>query len=284
MKSAADLLLKKTTQDVWHRGEMYADKAGITVTSHNELEIQATVRGSKTYDVRLRFAAKGITQNCSCPHFVEAGHICKHIVALAILWDELRGISRPSSEKVNKVSVPLPKLSRQDIEECFSRPLTANLDHLRILAEETALGGYVRQHSELPKMPDMALGEMQPVGYKEVKACLNQMTRWTKRKAYDPYFCSGEMVAAFCEMLRIIKKRVPVTPPIDVAWMLLELQEFQRVLIFGMIDDSQGLHKISEAHLQDVYDALTKTRIADKARTEFEKVIGEYVKRRTRDM
>ena len=283
MKSAADLLLKKTTQDVWHRGEAYADKASITITSHNDLEVQASVLGAKTYDVKLRLTSKGISQSCTCPHFIEAGYICKHIVAVAILWDEQRGILRPSVEKIGKAAVPPPILSRQDIANLFKTPLIANLDHLRILAEATALGGYVRPHSELPTMPDMVLDEAQPIDYKEVKACLNQMTRWTKRKAYDPYFCSGEMVAAFCAMLRVLKKRIPVTSPIETAWMLLELQEFQRVLIGGMIDDSQGVHKISEAHLQEIHDTLAMIPIPDEACADFEKVIGEYEKRREKD-
>jgi len=283
MKSATKMLLNRTHQEIWHRGESYADKDLVGIVNDTDKKVQAVVKGTKEYDIILRFSPRKILINCTCPYFKKNGHICKHIVAVAIVWDEKRGISRPSLDVVERGTVPPSGFSRKDINRLFSKPLKADLDELRILPEVTALGGYVRPHSKLPKEPKIISDASNPLTTKELQNCYSQIKKWSHRQAYDPYFCSGEMVAAFCAMLRIIRKRLPVTPALVAVELLLSIQQFNITLVTELVDDSQGLHRFSEAHLDDIYDYL-KTLSIDKGEqnqfeaflTQFEEIRGVY--------
>jgi hypothetical protein len=258
MKSACSLLMKKVDREIWRRGERYALASRVEITSHDETQILAVVRGTQRYKVSVRFAPNGISQKCDCPYFAGQGYVCKHIVAVAIVWDEKRGISPPATELVEIATVPPPKLTRKEIGKLFRKPLTADLDQLRILAEETALGGRARPHSRLPKAPKMNTSSEAPLSIKEIGACLTEIRSWSRRKRFDPYFCSGEMVAAFCELLRVIAMRLPVSDKAEAAHILMKVQEFNVVMVTGLIDDSQGIRVFTEAHLEDIHNQLMK--------------------------
>ncbi|RKX31252.1 MAG: hypothetical protein DRP46_03770 [Candidatus Zixiibacteriota bacterium] len=276
MVSATKILLNKTQQEIWHRGESYADKGLVSIISDTDKKVQAVVQGTKEYDVKLRLSTAKIIINCSCPYFTKNGYICKHIVATAIVWDEKRGITRPDQSLVEKVTIPPSALSRQNITTLFKNPLKADLDQLRILPEETALGGYVRRHSRLPNIPKIGLEEGQALTQQEIRKCYSEMKRWTQRKAYDPYFCSGEMVAAFCELLRIIKIRLAATTPLVAAEILLSAQKFNRTLVTELIDDSQGLHEFSEAYLKDIYHYLREFSITADEKDQFVQLLQQF--------
>ncbi len=280
MKSASAMLLPKTEIDIWHRGELYADKGLVNIINVSDKKIQAVVKGTKKYDIILKFPPKGISVNCSCPYFTKNSQICKHLVAAAIIWDEKQGIPRPSQARVEQGSVPPPALSRKDINKLFSKPLEADLDDLRILPEVTAMGGYVRPHSQLPKVPNIALDEDQPLTHKEMQKCYSEFRKWSQRKAYDPYFCSGEMVAAFCELLIAVKRRLAATPPLIAAQVLLDAQEFNCTLVTELEDDSQGLHEFSEAYLDSICDCLRTLIISENERARFERLLNRFDERR----
>lgn len=276
MKSATKILLAKTPREIWHRGESYADKGVVNINQDNDQEIRAVVSGTEDYQVVIESTANRVNLSCDCPYFTKNRDICKHIVATAIIWDEKRGISRPNQDLVEKGTVPPPAFSGRDIAKLFEKPLEADLDKLRILPEVTALGGHVRSHSHLPKVPRVALDESQPLSQKEMQRCYSEIKRWSQRKAYDPYFCSGEMVAAFCEMLRIVKRRLSVTPALVAAEILLRAQEFHHTLITALIDDSQGLHRFSEAHLEDIYYYLRNLSVPSRDREQFEQLLQQF--------
>ena len=280
MKSATAMLLKKTDRQIWHRGEVYADQGNVRTVHRDDKVMVAEVQGTLPYIVKLEFAPNGISQECNCPYFTKHGYVCKHIVAVAIVWDEDRGISRPDQALVHQVTPSPPRLSRRDIVSLFDRPLEADLDQLRILAEETALGGRARPHSKLPRTPKIAVDENQPLKPKELQRCYSEMKRWSHRKDYDPYFCAGEMVAAFCELLGIVKQRLAVTESLVAAEILLSAQKFHSLLIMELIDDSQGLHEISEAHLDDVYLHLQEMRIPDQDRAALDSLLADFDQRR----
>lgn len=257
MKSICSLLLKKVSPEIWRRGEGYASAGQVEITSHDDTQILAVVHGTHPYGVSVSFAPNGISQKCSCPYYKDRGYVCKHIVAVAIVWDELRGIPPPPARLVEIATVAPPKLLRRDIRKLFRKPLEADLDKVRTLAEETAFGGRARPHSRLPKVPGkLSISGETPISLREIRACCTEIRSWSRRKNFDPYFCAGEMVAACCELLRVIAVRLPVSDKAEAVQVLLNLQKFNREMVTMMIDDSQGNRVFSEAHLDDLHERL----------------------------
>jgi len=279
MQSATQLLLNKTNEEIWYRGEKYADGGKVRIVKSNNKEVEAVVRGTKRYIVNLKFAGGGISRQCTCPYADRSSSyrpICKHIVAVAILWDEQQGLERPSKDEVESYTIAPPEISRSEITALYRNPLRADLEKLRILADETALGGRPRPHSRLPNCPKILTKESIPLTVKEVIKAFKEIKRWTNRRLYDSYFCAGEMVAAFCEVMRIIRKRLPATSPITAAEILREAQKFHYRLVMELIDDSEGLHEFTEAHLDDVYEELKKIAVSENEKTVLEQKLQEF--------
>lgn len=278
IKSAAELLLDKTREDIWYRGEEYIDKGRVNIIKSDNKEIKAVVRGTKRYVVNLKFSGGGISRSCTCPY--NAGdprsRICKHIIATAILWDEKQGIERPSREKIESYTIVPPLVSRAQINALYRNPLKANLGILRILADETALGGRPRPHSHLPDKSHFNTNENTALTLQEVQKAFREIEHWSNRRMYDSYFCAGEMVAAFCEVARIIKKRLVATDPLVSAEILREAQKFHYKLIMELIDDSEGLHEFTETHLEDIYQTLKKFNITEKKKTILNQKLQEF--------
>ncbi len=80
--------------DVFSRGSKYAKEGRALVTSHSGggeyIRVEGVVYGSREYEVLLlvNLKAKQITNfECSCP-YADSGDICKHIVALGLVFLE----------------------------------------------------------------------------------------------------------------------------------------------------------------------------------------------------
>ena len=248
VNSAAHAMLNKTTSEVWRRGEAYADGGKVAVVQWDDRGIEATVAGTSSYQVSLRLAGSGFTRRCTCPYAASRG-ICKHLVAVALAWDARRGLPRPTAQEVEQLTIPPPEISRRQINALFAEPLHADLDLLRSYVES---GSWVREHSRLPNAPRIKNDPAQPISISELERALGTIQRWAERSLYDPYFCAGEMMAAFCEVLRAIRARIGATPPVLAAEVLLVSQQFHRTLVLELIDDSDGLHEFGEAHLDDL--------------------------------
>ena len=113
----------------------------------------------------------------------------------------------------------------------------------------------------------------------ELKLCFQEMRKWAKRKKFDPYFCSGEMIAAFCEVIRSFRLRLDVTDPMVAAAGLVLAQEFQVFMYTRAIDDSQGVHQISIPHTNDLCLAIRDREggVSDKAM--FRKLLRRFEKK-----
>ena len=270
------MLLVKTDTEIWRRGVDYVDRELVCRDIQDDDSVIATVKGTQPYRVSLSFTPRGISQKCDCPYFTKNGYICKHIVAVAIVWDESRGILRPDQSAVENCTAQSPRVSRSEIKRLFSDPLNADLHMVRVLPEETAFGGRGRSHSQLPDTPQISPDEQEPLTLKEIRGCFSEMKRWSRRKTFDPYFCSGEMVAAFCEVLRIIAERLPVTPPFLSAEILVACQQLNYTLMTELIDDSLGMHVLSESHLDSIYDILCNTTAAVPDSKQFESLLKRY--------
>jgi hypothetical protein len=250
-------LLPRTSQETWKRGERYADQGRVSLTSMDKKSVEATVRGTETYTVTLAWRGSGISKSCTCPVGMrsEARHPpCKHMVAAAILWDERKGIQRPSPSEVDIEAISPPLVTRAQVNAMYRDPLHADLDVLRIAADEFNLSP--REHARLPNMPKFNPDSSVPFTEKEAKSAFREIAGWTRRSAYHPWFCAGEMAAAFCDVLRTLFRRLPVTDALIAARVLKEARIFNEKLIMELIDDSEGEHMFTEAHLDEFYRLL----------------------------
>ena len=90
-------------------------------------------------------------------------------------------------------------------------------------------------------------------------------------------------MAAFCEVMRIIRMRVKATPPLAAAEALGMAQRFHRTLVLELIDDSDGLHTFGEAHLEEFFGVIKNQAVLPDHRATvqerlkaFEDAYGEY--------
>lgn len=176
-KSAARFLLPKTHEEVWYRGEKYVEERKVQAIKGDEKEVEAQVLGTSLYLVKLKFTGGGLSKGCDCPYAKDslARHpACKHIVATAIVWDEMRNIPRPTKEEIGSHTIAPPAISRREIDQMYRSPLHADLEKLRILADETALGRKPRPHTRLPAMPKVITDYLQPLIIGEIKGVLQK--------------------------------------------------------------------------------------------------------------
>ncbi|PIR46205.1 MAG: hypothetical protein COV07_04535 [Candidatus Vogelbacteria bacterium CG10_big_fil_rev_8_21_14_0_10_45_14] len=276
-RSASREILPKTYEGIWRRGEEYTLRNKVMLLEHDERGARAVAQGMDKYEVALRFVGTGLSRRCTCPYFEgrSAQHPpCKHIVATALIWDRERGIKLPSKDEVIEATIPPPLVSKNDIATMYRDPLHADLEILRMAVEA---GMYVKPHARLPSFPHIASKDSEALSLAEAKRALLEMERWAARESFEPYFCAGEMMAAFCELLRLARKRLLVTPLSVSVDNLLFFQAWNKKLVLNLIDDSDGLHDFSEAHLEDLYQNIVAraSYVGDEAT--FRAKLDEYV-------
>jgi hypothetical protein len=255
MKSACDLLLYRSYQEYWQRGQTYEKQGKVELLRFNENSVEARVQGTTTYTITFSFRAGGLSRKCSCP----VKDFCKHMIAVAIAWDKARGLLPPTNEQVENTSIPPALISHADIQKAYSTPIEANLDIIRIAADE--LGWQSRPHTHLPHHPKSLSNDLQtPVTLQEIKKCFSEIRSWSRRRNFDMYFCAGELVAAFCEVLRSIYQRCSFSQLEELAKVLVLAQAFHYEIIMEIIDDSDGLHEFTEAHLEKLYQMIKRRR------------------------
>ena len=241
-KSATEILLPQTYKEVWKRGENYVSWKKVKPISMNNGMIEALIKGKDDYIVVLKFGKEGLIRRCNCPYSIEAPPTrpaCKHMVAVAIFWDEKRGIKRPSKRDVSLHTLAPPPISRQAILNLFKNPLKADLDKVRIITEYSSW--LPQPHARLPNRPKINDNPGKPLKILEVKKAFQEMESWTKRSLYDPYFCSGEMSAAFCELLDVIKSRLKVSKPKEVIGILALCVDWFYRKFNKIIDGTEGV-------------------------------------------
>ncbi len=279
--SACSKLINQTTQEIWRRGEEYVGDGLVSMVEFNDKRAVGIVTGTKTYGVDLAFSGGGLSKMCDCPYFTKYGAVCKHLVALALAWDGVRGISPPPVHVVDVMPTQPRRRSQTAIDRMYGSPLEASLDDLRALAEETALGGRGRPHSKLPEVPKHLPPSPTPPTVKEIGKSFSEIKSWSRRKTYDPYFCSGEMVAAYCETIRRIDPMLDSMDLEEAVEFLYEVEAFNRTLITELIDDSLGLHVFSIAYVDALYERLCERMNREGASPGLKRQLDDY--RETRD-
>lgn len=242
--SASRMLLYRTYQESWKRGEDYVKKGKVKLLRFDQKTAEGIAYGTETYQVKLEFKSGGISRSYTCP----VNDFCKHMVALAIIWDIKRGITKPTPQEIENEAIPPPLVSHADVMKAFSNPINADLDVIRIAADER---GWSRPHARLPQKPRSM---QEKLDYNIIKKSLTEIRSWSRRSNFDTYFCAGEMMAAFCEVIRETTKQWSGLDSSEKNKILKLLEEFENELIFEMIDDSDGLHEFSQAHLDKLRD------------------------------
>ncbi len=260
--SATKLLLPYAYEENWYRGEEYVDKKLVRLQKFDSKAADAKVHGVQVYTTRLRFARSGLARDCTCPYV--GGDVCKHMAALAIVWDEKRGLARPTKEMVATETIPPPMVSMTQITAAFKNPLEADLEVLRMAASER--GTHSQAHLRLPLRPPFATDPRKSLTLAETKRALREIMRWSRRDGYDAYLCGGEVVAAFCEVLRLCFRRFDATHAKLAAEILLEAQVVYENMLNDLLDLRDGIELFGTAHLDELYrmiDAQTKKLSAD---------------------
>jgi len=237
MKSIARVLLRRTRVEVWHRGEKYALEGRVQITASDDKQVKAIVRGTESYDVFLKFLARGIRKQCTCPY--AGGDVCKHMVATALIWDNMRGFAPPANDKVELETIHPPPISRKQIATCYARPLKADLDIIRVATDYYNLSP--KKHARLPRCPRIETYEKVPFTLKEVKQALKEMERWAKRKTYHHYFCAGEMAAAFSKLLDVMYSRLPTSEPGEAIIIMAHCVDWRYRIFEQIVDGSDGV-------------------------------------------
>jgi hypothetical protein len=247
--SFSRIILSDTEMQVYYRGLEYADKKKIKIKKLFNNACLAEAIGSDIYAVGLGFNRAGSPKySCSCPYYQEHNIVCKHIIGAALVWDRGREVPDPDDETVKNLSIPESPIIRKGINNAYEDPLEANLDIIRYAADEFKGS---RCHAKLPFAPQVCL-----LSPGDIKKGITEIKSWARRSSYDPYFCAGEMVAGFCELIRSVRKSLGRFSSEELVVVAEQLSGYHHELITGTIDDSDGLHEFSEAHLADLFNEI----------------------------
>lgn len=273
-KSAAEILLPRTYKEVWKRGEFYVGAKRVKIIKADDQQAKMAVNGEKKYSVILKFSRDGIIKQCNCAYSLngpQARPACKHMVAAAIYWDEKREILRPSQKDIDSHTLTPAPISRQGIINLFKKPLKADLDKVRIIAEYSSWRP--QPHARLPNIPKISQDARRALNAAEVKKALMEMEKWTERSLYDPYFCAGEMSAAFCELLDIIKKRADKTASKEIILIIALCVDWFYRKFNKLIDGIEGVWIFPPVRIGNLAHILMKGYPKDLAWREFNKIV-----------
>ena len=110
-----------------------------------------------------------------------------------------------------------------------------------------------RAHLRLPLRPPFSQEIEKSVSLSETRRAFREIARWTRRDGYDQYFCGGEVVAAFCEVMRLLFRRAKNSHPKILADVLLESQSFHENILDEMVDVRDGIEVFGSSHLDELY-------------------------------
>jgi hypothetical protein len=264
-------LLSNTLADVWKRGEEYYKRGIVSIDEYEEFKCKGQIKHERNYKVSITIGPKHVTGKCTCPY--RGDGYCKHIAALGMLWDEKRGFKKPSKIQVKEIAPE--KQERISMAMMNKNPLAVNLKLLRNSAGVP--GGWTRPHAELPNAPYELIDNAKlELDIEEINAAFQDLTSWTRKGKYDLYFCAGEMIAGFCETIKIVKKRLAVSPPPICAEVLLRAGKFYIKLLTKLIDSSDGTWEIAKAYLEDFEQAVKALKPDENDKEEFNKFINKF--------
>jgi hypothetical protein len=128
-------------------------------------------------------------------------------------------------------------------------------------------------HARLPNAPKINSDFRKALKISEVKKAVVEMEKWTKRSLYDPYFCAGEMSAAFCELLDVIKKRMDKSEPGEVILIIAFCVDWFYKRFSKLIDGIEGVWIFPPVRIGNIVSILKKRYPRNESWAEFRKVV-----------
>jgi hypothetical protein len=270
MQSIALTLLRQTPEVIWHRGEEYADSGKVRIVMSDDKKIEAVIKGTKEYTVTFKFKKSGLEYDCSCPY---SEGICKHVVAAAIVHDEMHGMKRPALDMIKACSAAAPPITRREVKAFYAYPLKADLEKVRIMGDYLVPSS--KKHAVLPKRPKIDTDTNKPLELTEMQNAFKEMEAWARRPSYHHYFCGGEMAAAFSELLEVIDSRVMVSSPDASILIMAHCVDWFYRGFNHIVDGSDGEWIFPQARIGKIIAQLQNKHPDCAAWTEFNRIVKE---------
>src|SRR3989339_939144 len=269
-QSLTRYILYNTTEDIFWRGVDYVNKNKVDRIEESEKIISTTIIGSNEYLVEFRQGLKYLKGHCSCPYASMNEDYCKHIVALALAWDEKKGISPPDQKEVEKNCLQINYDFGKKVDQMFNDPLNADLKFLAIASDYVTSA---RPHAKIP-IKTTITNAKEELSLKKVQLGLQKIENLTNNRNYDPYFCAGEISAVFCLTLDSIIKKLTTVPKGFQIKIIIECTVFYYNQYLQIIDSSDGIHQIPFARLQK----MVNDYISRDQETEIAKILNQQIK------
>lgn len=269
-QSLTRYILDNTTEDIFWRGVDYVNKNKVDRIEESEKIISTTIIGSNEYLVEFRQGLKYLKGHCSCPYASMNEDYCKHIVALALAWDEKKGISPPDQKEVEKNCLQINYDFGKKVDQMFNDPLNADLKFLAIASDYVTSA---RPHAKIP-IKTTITNAKEELSLKKVQLGLQKIENLTNNRNYDPYFCAGEISAVFCLTLDSIINKLTTVPKGFQIKIIIECTVFYYNQYLQIIDSSDGIHQIPFARLQK----MANDYISRDQETEVAKILNQQIK------
>ena len=269
-QSLTRYILDNTTEDIFWRGVDYVNKNKVNRIEESEKIISTTIIGSNEYLVEFRQGLKYLKGHCSCPYASMNEDYCKHIVALALAWDEKKGISPPDQKEVEKNCLQINYDFGKKVDQMFSDPLNADLKFLAIASDYVTSA---RPHAKIP-IKTTITNAKEELSLRKAQLGLQKIENLTNNRNYDPYFCAGEISAVFCLTLDSIINKLTTVPKGFQIKIIIECTVFYYNQYLQIIDSSDGIHQIPFARLQK----MANDYISRDQETEVAKILNQQIK------
>ena len=269
-QSLTKYILNNTTEDIFWRGVDYAQKNKVKEIKKSEKIISAIIKGSNEYLVEFRQGPKYLKGHCSCPYANVNEDYCKHIVALAVAWDQESGFNLPDKKEVKKNCIQIDYNFDEKVNQMFNDPLNADLKFLAIASDYTT---WAKPHAKIPIKTTIENAK-EELSLKKAQLGLQKIDSLTNNRNYDPYFCAGEISAVFCLTLDSIIKKLSTAPKDVQIKIIIDCIVFYYNQYLQVIDSSDGIHQIPFSRLQKmVNDYISRDK-----ETEVAKILNQQIK------
>jgi hypothetical protein len=81
----------------------------------------------------------------------------------------------------------------------------------------------------------------------------SEIRTWMRKSNFDPYFCAGEVMAWFCEVVRWIEENISTMEVHELPSAATLITEFYAEIIYDTIDGSDGIHVFGDAYLEHLF-------------------------------
>lgn len=253
--SLSHYLIENVVESIYYRGLDYADQGRVSQLQEHEKKLTARVGGSQTYDVEFRQGPIHVKGYCTCPYRQSNPDYCKHIIAVAIVWDRQQGKALPTEEMIKNQTIEVDYGFGVKVDAMYNNPLEADLQFLAQASEYSAWG--VRPHAKLVIASTLA-DTLEPLTLKEVNHAFRAIDRLTRRSNFDPYFCAGELSAILSMTYDVIARRLKLTEYQLARQIVIESIVFFYDNYLQSIDGSDGVWMIPKARLPKMVHLLAR--------------------------